>query len=389
MVKITSKIKAYSVSQTPPASVQAAPVGPSRDGLTHEADRRLVLRDVPTPLADSLRWEHRPDTPSGNPCHAYAVRVPDASLPAGSRQWWVFIGHLPNGAPTRGYPFEVFIGGEAPRTLAALCRSLSMDMRSRDRGWLKSKLDSLAKVADAPFDHTMPDGMIYRVPSEVACFAKLVAWRCAELGAFDADQLVDTPVLDALMSRREPKATTDGTLAWNAPVENPATGDHFELFLKEGLLADGQRRPFSLWLSGAYPKSLDGLCKTLSLDLRVSDLAWGVRKLKQLVDVAEPQGEFMAPIPGAAKSGWFPSTVAYVATLVLHRLHQLGWVNELYDVPMSRVVQLTLLPAPSEQDATPVIEARQGNLCPDCGAWAVVKSDGCETCRSCGMSKCA
>lgn len=383
-IKISSKIKGYSVSTADAAQI-APPAAP--EGFTHEADRRLMLREVPTPPAASLRWEKRPVLTGGNPSQTYAISVPDSLSKTGTRNWWLIVGHVPNGVPGVGYPFECFVTGEAPRGLAALCKSLSMDLRSNDRGWLKAKLESLAKVNDVAFDYVMPDGITYRMPSELACFAKLMLHRCSELGVFTEEKLASTPILDALMSKKEPKASAEGTLAWNVSFKHPFLGDDCEVFLKEGLLPDGQRRPFSLWLSGSYPKSLDGLCKVLSYDLRVSDLAWGVRKLKQLVDAQEPQGEFMAQVPGSEKSAFYPSTVAYIATLVLHRLHQLGWINAQYDVPNSNVVQLSLIPGSSEAPK-PAIKAVQGNLCESCGAYAVVKESGCETCRSCTWSRC-
>jgi len=103
--------------------------------------------------------------------------------------------------------------------------------------------------------------------------------------------------------------------------------------------------------------------------------------------VQEPQGEFMAQVPGSDKSAWYPSTVAYIATLVLHRLHQLGWINANYDVPSSNVVQLSLISS-SPEALKPVVKTVQGSLCWECGAHAVVKLDGCPTCTQCSASKC-
>jgi ribonucleoside-diphosphate reductase alpha chain len=68
---------------------------------------------------------------------------------------------------------------------------------------------------------------------------------------------------------QEPKTGTDGTLSWTVDVSNPATGEDFVLGLKEITLPDGTSRPYSMWLSGNYPRALDGLSKLLSLDMRV------------------------------------------------------------------------------------------------------------------------
>src|SRR5690606_33895906 len=102
----------------------------------------------------------------------------------------------------------------------------------------------------------------------------------------------------------------------------------FVLWLKEADLEDGRRRPFSLWFSGDYPPSLDGLAKSLSLDMQVFETEWIARKLQQLSDVVEKRGEFWAPIPGnpERKSQCYPSSVAYICAVIRHRFMQLGWL---------------------------------------------------------------
>ncbi|MDZ7749383.1 MAG: hypothetical protein U5K43_11695 [Halofilum sp. (in: g-proteobacteria)] len=52
----------------------------------------------------------------------------------------------------------------------------------------------------------------------------------------------DTPVLDALMSPKEPKTGASGTMSWTVDVLNPSTGDDFVLGLKE-LSLPGRRAP--------------------------------------------------------------------------------------------------------------------------------------------------
>jgi ribonucleoside-diphosphate reductase alpha chain len=77
-----------------------------------------------------------------------------------------------------------------------------------------------------------------------------------------------------MFSVDEPRTGTDGTLSWTVDVVNPASGDEFVLGLKEIHLPDGTTRPYSIWLSGHYPRALDGLTRILSLDMRVVDPAW-------------------------------------------------------------------------------------------------------------------
>jgi hypothetical protein len=62
----------------------------------------------------------------------------------------------------------------------------------------------------------------------------------------------------------------------------------------------------------------------LSLDMRVIDPAWIGMKLRKLLNYAEPLGHFMAFVPGEKRQQTWPSTVAYVARLIIHRYAMLG-----------------------------------------------------------------
>jgi ribonucleoside-diphosphate reductase alpha chain len=158
------------------------------------------------------------------------------------------------------------------------------------------KLDSLAKARDEQgFPLAMPPSgeRVYQ-NGVVAAFANIVRWRCEQLGAFkDIDQHA-TPVLNALFSKKEPKAGPLGTMSWTVDISNATTGDDFVLGVKELHLPDGSRRPYSIWLAGEYPKVLDGLCKLISLDMRVVDANWIGLKLRKLLNFGEQNGEFWA-----------------------------------------------------------------------------------------------
>jgi ribonucleoside-diphosphate reductase alpha chain len=141
-----------------------------------------------------------------------------------------------------------------------------------------------------------------------------------------------------------------------------------------------QRRPYAIWLSGVYPTALDGLCKALSLDMRVIDPAWIAKKLRELQNYAEPKGDFFAPVPGAGRQQVYPSTVAYIATLVLHRFAQLG----ILDGQGFPVASMGLVEANPATTANTVPVSRTGRRCDECGSNALVRVDGCDRCSVCG-----
>ena len=353
----------------------SAPATPREDLDSADPDRRIRLDRAAQPPLASLRWPGRPELPNGNACWTYVVRHPLGDFA-------VFIGHIDD---DQSYPFEVWINGaEQPRGLGAIAKTLSMDMRTDDRAWLDMKLSALQKaVGDDGFDMAMPpDGRKLRVPSLVSGLARLIRYRCDELGAFANEGARKTPVVDALMGPKEPKAGPDGTLSWTVDVVNHATGDDFVLFLKELVMPDGQRRPYSMWLSGEYPRVLDGLCKALSLDMRVYDPAWIGMKLRKLLNYGEPNGAFIARTPGSNKSQTYPSTIAYLAQLMIHRYAMLGILTE-EGYPVEHA---GILAVPDAELAQPALKTLPGKKCPECGNKALIRKDGCDFCTDCGYT---
>jgi len=345
-----------------------------QDFQISDVNRRIEIKNVPAPVLESLKWPGRPKLPGGNLAWSYMIESPQGSFA-------IFVGHVENGGG-KAWPFELWVNGaEQPRGLGALAKSLSMDMRANDRAWLKLKLESLAKTRgdDACFIPFPPNGEVRSVPSMVAAMAQIVQWRLEQLGALEAGG--PSPLIDVLFSHKEPKTGTDGTLSWTVDVLNPASEDDFVLGLKEITLPDGVTRPYSVWLSGDYPRALDGLCKVLSLDMRVIEPAWIGMKLRKLLNYQEPLGDFMAKIPGSEKSQTWPSTVAYVARLIIHRYAMLGLLTE--DGQPIQQMGILQEPAPAGQ-APAAMPAMKGKRCKECGNETVIRKDGCDFCTACG-----
>ncbi|MCM8636584.1 adenosylcobalamin-dependent ribonucleoside-diphosphate reductase [Accumulibacter sp.] len=334
-----------------------------------DANRRLTIKTLPAPVLASLRWPNRPNMLEGNMAWTYMIEHTHGKFA-------LFVGQIEQDG--RHWPFEAWVNGpEQPRGLGAVAKTLSMDMRANDHGWLALKLESLARTAgDEGFEMPFPPhGERKRMPSVVAAMAQLIQFRVDRLDSFRHEG--PTPVLDAMFSRKEPKTGTDGTLSWTVDVFNPATGEDFVLGLKEITLPDGVTRPYSVWLSGNYPRALDGLTKLLSFDMRVLDPAWIGMKLRKLLDYPEPLGDFMAFIPGTRRQTNYPSTVAYLAQLIIHRYAMLGILDE-HGLPLQ---QMGILQTPAGGSAAP---ATAGKLCGECGNMTMIRKDGCDFCTACG-----
>jgi ribonucleoside-diphosphate reductase alpha chain len=352
------------------------------------SNQRLRVERLPKQVMASLRWPSRPDLPGGNPAWSYMIRHPHGDFA-------LFVGELPAEGPDAGLfgktlPFEVWVNGaEQPRGLAAVAKTLSMDLRTNDAAWLRLKLDALATVAEErAFEMPMPPSGESRLfPGVVAATAAVIRWRAEQLGALQEGG--PTPVIDAMFSREEPRTSTMGTLAWAVDVDNPATGELFTLTLKEVSLPTPEggtvTRPCAMGFSGNYPKALDGMARLLSLDMRVMDPAWIGMKLRKLLNVGEPLGHFMAPVPnlsGERRQQIWPSTVAYVARLVIHRYAMLGILDE-QGLPL---VEMGLLQSPLAPKSAPglAVQAQAGKPCPECGNTTMIHKDGCDFCTACG-----
>ena len=362
-----------SVLSVEPQASQSQPQKQPQDVTIDGANRRLSIGSLPAPVLSSLRWPGRPRLTDGNAAWTYMIETPHG-------EFALFVGQIEN-EQRKNVPFEVWVNGtEQPRGLGAVAKTLSMDMRANDPAWLKLKLDVLAgTVGDEPFEMPFPPhGELKMMPGPVSAMAQVIRHRCEQLGAIGATATDGaTPVLDCMFSRDEPKTGTDGTLSWTVDIVNPASREDFVLGLKEITLPDGVTRPYSCWLSGNYPRALDGLTKLLSLDMRVMDPAWIGMKLRKLLNYPEPLGDFMARVPGSNKQQNWPSTVAYIARLIMHRYAMLGILDE-HGYPTR---DMGILETPREKGQ---LKVTQGSLCAECGNMTVIRKDGCDFCTACG-----
>ena len=118
--------------------------------------------------------------------------------------------------------------------------------------------------------------------------------------------------------------------------------------------------------------------------MRVVDPAWIGMKLRKLLNVGEPLGHFMAPVPdlagGTRRQQVWPSTVAYVARLIIHRYAMLGVLDE-HGFPLR---EMGILETPTPRAAGQAAGPMAGRPCPECGNTTMIHKDGCDFCTACG-----
>ena len=93
-------------------------------------------------------------------------------------------------------------------------------------------------------------------------------------------------------------------------------------------------------------------------------------------------GDFMAKMPGGEKQRNWPSTVAYVAQLMIHRYAMLGVLDE-RGYPIDEMGVLEVPEAAREREGRN-LQILPGKRCLECGNSAVIRKDGCEFCTACG-----
>jgi ribonucleoside-diphosphate reductase alpha chain len=332
---------------------------------SEDPDRRIRV-DKPRAIEAAIRFTGRPQSETGHEGITFDIRSQSARM------------FLTINKTEDGVPFEVLVdGAEAPRGANVLAKQLSLDMHTSDRGWVISKLDSLAKVNGGDPVPVVVGGEKRIAPSHFAAMAMLIRDYYQRLGIVPA--LDSGPILDARLCIKEPKSI-EGGAARAFDVLNPATGDDLTVFVKEFDINGLGRWPLSIWLSGKYPRSWAGIAKMLSLDMQVADPAWIGRKLRAMLNVPEHGGDFMARMPGSKKSRTWPSTWAYIAQILVHRYAEIGLLNE-QGYPLDDAERV--------DRAVKAIIDKGGAQCPDCGNQTLVKRDGCEVCDSCGyMGSC-
>ena len=343
------------------------------------ANQRLALDRLPAPVLASLRWPGRPDLPAGNAAWTYMIEHPFGDFA-------LFVGELPvggEGVPSRVQPFEVWVNGaEQPRGLGAMAKTLSMDMRANDPAWLTLKLDALghrgrgARVRDAlPAARRAAPVPGRRRRHRGRDPLALRATRRTVGQGPDAGARRDVqPRRAAHRHLGHARLVGRHRQPGDRRVDDAdRQGDH-------AARPDGSAvtRPCALAFSGNYPRALDGLARLLSLDMRVVDPAWIGMKLRKLLNYAEPLGHFMAFVPGQRRQQVWPSTVAYIARLLIHRYAMLGILDE-EGLPLR---EMGVLESPTAKgNANREIA---GSRCPECGNATLIHRDGCDFCTACG-----
>ncbi|MEM8798485.1 MAG: adenosylcobalamin-dependent ribonucleoside-diphosphate reductase [Pseudomonadota bacterium] len=139
------------------------------------------------------------------------------------------------------------------------------------------------------------------------------------------------------------------------------------------VIQDGRRRPFEVFINS---KSLEHYAWTVALTRMISavfrrggDVSFVVEELKAVFD---PRG-------GQWVAGrYIPSLLAAIGEVIEQHLIAIGFIERGGNV----------IPAPAPTDARAAQEGSAMATCPKCSMPSLVRQEGCDTCMSCGYSKC-
>jgi ribonucleoside-diphosphate reductase alpha chain len=179
-----------------------------------------------------------------------------------------------------------------------------------------------------------------------------------------------------------PRFEKDGVVYMTRPLDRPEElpgrtykikwldSDHAFYITINDIEKDGRRRPFEIFINS---KNMEAYAWALALTRMISavfrrggDVSFVVEELKAIFD---PRG-------GQWMNGrYVPSLLAAIGEVIERHMIDIGFLGQRGP---------SILP-----DAKIPVEGVRARFCPRCGDASFVKLEGCDTCLSCGYSKCS
>jgi ribonucleoside-diphosphate reductase alpha chain len=158
--------------------------------------------------------------------------------------------------------------------------------------------------------------------------------------------------------------------------------DHAIYITINDLLQDGRRRPFEIFINS---KNMEHYAWTVALTRMISavfrrggDVTFVVEELKAVFD---PRGGSWM------KGRYVPSLLAAIGQVIEQHMIDTGFITGKDDTPITDTIR-----AVAGEPAMPAISptgTTRAKGCERCGERTLIRQEGCETCTSCGYSKCS
>ena len=200
-----------------------------------------------------------------------------------------------------------------------------------------------------------------------------------------AQSTTDTQEPELPLPPPPPRASSGGIVYMTQPLDRPDAllgrtykikwldSDHAFYITINDIEKDGRRRPFEVFINS---KNMEAYAWALALTRMISavfrrggDVSFVVDELKAIFD---PRG-------GQWMNGrYVPSLLAAIGEVIEHHMMEIGFMGQ-------RLHGLSDLPDAHNIPA----EGARARFCPRCGDASFVKLEGCDSCLSCGYSKCS
>ncbi len=199
----------------------------------------------------------------------------------------------------------------------------------------------------------------------------------------EAPQVHEEPVPPATPPR--PRETSGGIVYMTRPLDRPEVligqtykikwldSDHAFYITVNDIEKDGRRRPFEVFINS---KNMEAYAWAVALTRMISavfrrggDVSFVVDELKAIFD---PRG-------GQWSGGrYVPSLMAAIGEVIEKHMIDIGFITP-HDAPL----------VPEERRAVAVAaEGAPARFCPRCSSPSFVRLEGCDSCLSCGYSRC-
>ncbi|MDP1625769.1 adenosylcobalamin-dependent ribonucleoside-diphosphate reductase [Parvibaculum sp.] len=156
--------------------------------------------------------------------------------------------------------------------------------------------------------------------------------------------------------------------------------DHAIYITINDIMQDGRRRPFEIFINS---KNMEHYAWTVALTRMISavfrrggDVTFVVEELKAVFD---PRGGTWM------KGRYVPSLLAAIGGVIEQHMIDTGFIAATDGQPVTEALRAVAGDPPPLQN--PAMTALKS--CPRCGERGMVRQEGCETCTSCGYSKCS
>ncbi|MFZ3033588.1 MAG: adenosylcobalamin-dependent ribonucleoside-diphosphate reductase [Parvibaculum sp.] len=154
--------------------------------------------------------------------------------------------------------------------------------------------------------------------------------------------------------------------------------DHAIYITINDLLQDGRRRPFEIFINS---KNMEHYAWTVALTRMISavfrrggDVTFVVEELKAVFD---PRGGSWM------KGRYVPSLLAAIGEVIEQHMIDTGFITGEGEKPLTEAIHAIV------GEPTPPAEGTiRAKGCERCGERTLIRQEGCETCTSCGYSKC-